>query len=250
MDRNERVMNELLQFTLLGCGAGAVYALLGQGLVLIYRGSGILNLAQGAFAMSGAYIFYELNVRSHVGALESLALTVVITAILGIATDQLILRKLRNASALSSLIATMGVLLVLQSIGLLLYQDNAASVTPIFGNQPVAVFSIRVSAYSLWLVVIAAGLTVALACAWRYSKFGWVMAAVAENRRAAASLGWSPQSVSALTWGIGGGFAGLAGVLIAPITQLSVTTLTRLIIPALAVALLVRRRAPVRGLPR
>ena len=54
-------MSEVLQFALLGLGAGAAYALLGQGLVLIFRGSGILNLAHGAFAMAGAYVFYELH---------------------------------------------------------------------------------------------------------------------------------------------------------------------------------------------
>ena len=50
-------MSQVLQFAILGLGIGAVYALLGNGLVLIYRGSGILNFAQGAYAMVGAYLF-------------------------------------------------------------------------------------------------------------------------------------------------------------------------------------------------
>ena len=52
-------MSELLHFTLLGLAVGALYALTAQGLVLIYRGSGVVNLAQGAFAMLGAFVYYE-----------------------------------------------------------------------------------------------------------------------------------------------------------------------------------------------
>jgi branched-subunit amino acid ABC-type transport system permease component len=58
-------MKEVLEFAILGFGIAAAYTLLGQGLVLIYRGSGILNFAQGAFAMVGAYIFYELHFAVH-----------------------------------------------------------------------------------------------------------------------------------------------------------------------------------------
>ena len=54
-------MKEVLEFAILGFGIAAAYTLLGQGLVVIYRGSGILNFAQGAFAMVGAYVFYELH---------------------------------------------------------------------------------------------------------------------------------------------------------------------------------------------
>jgi len=52
-------MSEFLRFVLLGLGIGALYGLTAQGLVLIYRGSGVINLAQGAFAMLGAFLYYE-----------------------------------------------------------------------------------------------------------------------------------------------------------------------------------------------
>ena len=53
---------EIVQFVLLGLGIGAIYSLLGQGLVLIYRGSGIVNFAQGSFVMVGGYAYYEFRV--------------------------------------------------------------------------------------------------------------------------------------------------------------------------------------------
>ncbi len=56
---------ELLRFVLLGIGTGGVYAMVGQGLVLVYRGSGLLNFSQGAIAMVGAYAFYEATSEHH-----------------------------------------------------------------------------------------------------------------------------------------------------------------------------------------
>jgi branched-subunit amino acid ABC-type transport system permease component len=53
---------EVLRFALLGLGTGAVYAMLAQGLVVVYRGSGLINFAQGAMAMVGAYCYYECTV--------------------------------------------------------------------------------------------------------------------------------------------------------------------------------------------
>ena len=60
-------MSTAIGYALLGIGAGAIYALLGQGIVLIYRGSGVLNLAQGAFAMIGAYLYLELHAPGSFG---------------------------------------------------------------------------------------------------------------------------------------------------------------------------------------
>ena len=96
-------MSTAIGYALLGIGAGAIYALLGQGIVLIYRGSGVLNLAQGAFAMIGAYLYLELHAPGSFGfgtfstqsgwpVLPSFVVAVAATAALGLATDQLLLQ--------------------------------------------------------------------------------------------------------------------------------------------------------------
>jgi branched-subunit amino acid ABC-type transport system permease component len=231
-------VREVYQFALLGLGAGAIYALLGQGLVLIYRGSGILNLAHGAFAMAGAYVFYELHtVRGH-RALASIVATMVATGLLGVLTDQTLLRRLRSASPLARLIATLGLLVIIQAIGVLKYGSAATLTPPLLEAKPIEILGATASSDRLWLLAIAAGLTALLTLTWRYSRIGWAMSAVSENTSAAAALGWSPERISSLTWFLGAALAGLAGLLIAPITQLQVTTLTLLVIPALAAALI------------
>ncbi len=231
-------MTELFEFVLLGLGAGAIYGLLGQGLVLIYRGSGILNLAHGAFAMVGAYLYYELRFVEGMAVGISIPITVAAIGLLGAATDQLLLRRLRHASALTRLIATLGVLIVVQSVGVLRYGSDPTLIETLLPREPVDVLGATVSSDRLWLLLAAAVLTVALTCIWRYSRLGWTMSAVSENQRSAAALGISPERISALTWGLGAALAGLAGVLIAPITQLAVGDLTLLTIPALAAALI------------
>lgn len=132
-------MNDVLQFALLGLGAGAIYALIGQGLVLIFRGSGILNLAHGAFAMAGAYLFYELRVTHGMSTGVAMVLTVAALALFGAIVDQLFLRRLRSASSLARLIGTLAIFVVVQSIGTIRYGSEAKLIDPVLAQSPVDV---------------------------------------------------------------------------------------------------------------
>ena len=89
-------MAELLRFALLGLAIGALYALTAQGLVLIYRGSGVVNLAQGAFAMIGAFVYYESTGERGWSTPVGWALAIGVAATLGAATHLLVMRRLRR----------------------------------------------------------------------------------------------------------------------------------------------------------
>src|SRR3954452_20928526 len=168
-------MTTVLQFALLGLGAGAIYALLGQGLVLIFRGSGVLNLAHGALAMVGAFVYYELHAQHGHGMASSIVATVVLTAALGIAIDQGILRRMRSASALARLIATLGVLLVIQSLAVKRYGAGATLVEPLITPKPVDVLGATVPSDRLWLFAMVIVITLVLTAAARWSRVGWAM---------------------------------------------------------------------------
>src|SRR3954467_276358 len=103
-------MTDLVRFGLLGLGTGGIYALLGLGLVVIYRGSGVINFAQSGFALVGAYLVYKLQVEGGHGAWFSLAAAVLGCALLGLLVHFLVMRPLRSASPLARVIATLGVL--------------------------------------------------------------------------------------------------------------------------------------------
>src|SRR5262245_35749238 len=126
-------MSELLHFVLLGLAVGALYALTAQGLVLIYRGSGVVNLAQGAFAMLGAFIYYEsIDKRGWPTAVAWLV-AIGVPAVLGALTHLVVMRRLRRASALVRLVATLGLFFFLTAIG---YQIWGFSTEPVRSPLP------------------------------------------------------------------------------------------------------------------
>ena len=124
-------MDQIILFALLGLGTGALIAGIGLGVVLTYRGSGVINVATGAMAMAAGYAFYSLKtvVDTPLALLGTLAFTIV----LGTAVELLCFRPLRTASPLARLVSSLGVLLTLQAGATLIYGTGslpAPSVLP------------------------------------------------------------------------------------------------------------------------
>jgi ABC-type branched-subunit amino acid transport system ATPase component/branched-subunit amino acid ABC-type transport system permease component len=231
-------MTEIFQFALLGLGAGAIYALLAQGMVVIYKGTGIVNFAQGAFAMVGAYLFFELKVQHGWGTAAAFVASVLIVGLLGVLTHLLIMRQLRSASTLAKIVATLGLLAVLQGAAALRYGANLTEVPGFLPSGPVQIAGVRVGEDRLWLLGIAVVLTAILFVVGRYTNLGRALTAVAERPRAAAALGWSPDLLASVCWGTGAALAGAAGILIAPLLGLEGSSMTLLVIVALAAGIL------------
>lgn len=228
----------MIETAILGLGTAAIYTLLADGIALIYRGSGVVNLAHGAFAMIGAFVYYNLRTSHGLGFAPAFVAGVVSVAIIGAATHLLIMRPLRTASPVARLIATLGVLIVLQSAGLLYFGSSTKLVPSTLPQGVLHVGSYFIPEDRLGLLGIAAACTAVLWWCSRYTLAGLVASAVAENQRAASSLGWSPNRVATVNWSLGGGLAAAAGILVVPLTGLQVTNLTLIVIPALAVALI------------
>jgi sulfate-transporting ATPase len=229
-------MKDILQFALLGLGAGAAYALLGQGIVLVYRATGIINFAQGSLAMFGTYLFYELQ-NAHWSYVEAMSAAFVATGLIGVSIYQVVMRRMRHASPLARTVSTLGVLAILQSVATMRYQANFASINVSLPHQLVRLESLVVPADRLWLTGIALAISATLFLVSRFTPIGRGTAAVSENEIAAAALGWSPDTIATANWFLGAGLAAIAGILITPLSGLSVTTLMTLIVPALAAAL-------------
>ncbi|MFA1545937.1 ABC transporter permease subunit [Actinomadura chokoriensis] len=235
-------MNDLLTFVILGLSVGAVYALTAQGLVLIYRGSGVVNFAQGAYSMIGAYLFYRVAPDLGLSQAAAWPLALGVPAVLGGATHLLLMKHLRRASALVRLVATLGVFALLVGIGYQLWgrgQDLVVSPLPhsvhhLFGTDA------GISEDRFWIIGIAGVLTLGLVALFRWTSFGRTTEAVAENPVAAAALGKSPDLVATVNWMIGAVLAALAGVLVAPILFLSVEALALIVLRSLAAALVGR----------
>jgi len=232
------VVSNFLQFALLGLGVGGIYALAAQGLVLVYRGSGVLNFAHGAIGVSGAFMQWELHANHGFDYATSFALGVLFAASIGAALQLGVMRRLGRSSALVRVVATLGLLILLQGIAIHRYGADTQFVPT---TLPSHVWnlgsSITVTSDRIYLVCIAVALTAILWGVYRYTPFGIGTAAVAENQRAAAALGWSPDTIATANWALGSGLAAAAAILIAPISTLSVTGMTQLLLATLAAAL-------------
>jgi ABC-type branched-subunit amino acid transport system ATPase component/ABC-type branched-subunit amino acid transport system permease subunit len=231
-------VEEVIRFALLGLGIGATYALASQGLIVIYRGSGVLNFALGAIGMAGAYVWWELTTNQGWAFLPGLIAGVAFAAVLGALVHYLIMRPLRQAAPLVRVIATLGVLITIQSIAILRYTATSKFVASDLPTDIVHIHNeITISADRLILLGIAVALTLGLWLIYRYTKFGLATSAVAESERSASALGLSPDTIAALNWGFGCGLAGLAAILIVPIVTLQPAVLTNLVLAATAAAL-------------
>jgi sulfate-transporting ATPase len=233
-------MDDILRFALLGLGLGALYALTAHGIVLVYRGSGVLNLAHGAIGMAGAYVQWELATNHGMPYWPAVACGVLTSTLLGALTHLLVLRPLRRASTLARLVGTLAVFIVLTAVAVKRYGDSLQLVP---GNLPTRLLTVAgatVSEDRVWLLGIAVAATALLHLLYRRTLFGLGTTAVAENEHAAASLGWSPDVIATGNWALGSALAGLTGILIVPVIGLSVSGLTTLLLSALAAALVGR----------
>ncbi|CAM2828521.1 branched-chain amino acid ABC transporter permease/ATP-binding protein [Prescottella defluvii] len=233
-------MTELLQFAILGLGAGSAYALLAHGIVLVYRGSGVVNFAQGAIAMVAAYVCLETLQREHGwGMLPAFVVAVLVAAMIGLAFHLLVLRWLMKAAPIVRLAATLGLMVLLQAGVQQYYGSKSIRVRAFLPNDAYHWGGIVVQQDRLILLGIAVAMTAVLWGLARFTRIGLAITAAAENERAAAALGWSPQRLAALTWTVGGALAGTAGILVAPLTGLTPSAFVVIVtVSALAAALL------------
>ena len=231
-------MSIFIKFLVLGLGAGALYGLLAQGLVVIYRGSSVINFSQGALATLGGYVYFEA--RPNQPTWLAVVIGVAVAGAVGLAIQLLVMTPMlkKNSSPLARVIATLGVLAIIQQALLIQYGNLGDFYESFLPTRPLHLTdTIIVGSDRLWLLGIGAILSAALWAVYRYTRFGMATSASAENSIATSALGWSPSTIMAINWTIGGALAGLAGILIAPLTGLSPTVGALTVIPALAAAL-------------
>jgi sulfate-transporting ATPase len=236
-------MQVVLEVAFLGVGLGAMYALIALGLVLIYRGSGVLNFAQGAIAVCATYFWYELHINAEWPFAAAAGLALVVAGGAGVLIHWLVMRPLRHASPLARTVATLGLFLTLESVIVLRYGTEVTNVPSTLPSTVTRVLGIPVSVDRLLLLALASAVSVTLWAVYRFSPFGRSTTAVAENQYAAATFGLSPDFVASANWALGCALAALAGIMSAPILSLNVSSITTLMLASLAAALAAKFRS-------
>ncbi len=232
-------MNEVIRFALLGLGVGALYAFASQGLIVVYRGSGVLNFSLGATAIAGVFMQWELQYEQGWPFLPAALVGVALSALLGALTHWVIMRPLRRASSLLRVIATLGVLVTIQAGVVIRYGSQPRKVDSWLPTERVVLWSdVATTVDRLILLAIASASAFGLWLLYRSSQFGLATEAVAESERSAAAVGISPNKIAVLNWALGSAIAAVAGILVVPIITLQVTSMTALILAGVAAALI------------
>jgi len=232
-------VQQILLFTLLGLGSGALIAGIALGVVLTYRGSGIINLATGGMAMFAGYSFWALTTDLlHLSAVPALLVSLVIVLAVGAAIELVAFRPLRTAPPLAKLVSSLGVLLVLQASMLLAFGDTQQPEPNVLPQNIVHLLGAVIPVDRFILTGIVIVLAAALAALYRFTRFGLATRAASENEVVAMLGGLSPNRLSMINTLLASAIAGGIGILAASITQLDTETLPLQIVPALAAALL------------
>jgi ABC-type branched-subunit amino acid transport system ATPase component/branched-subunit amino acid ABC-type transport system permease component len=232
------LVTQFIQLVLIGLCTGSLIALSAQGVVLIYRGSGVLNLAHTAMGALAAFIYWEMRDNHGLPFFVALVCGIAASGICGLFLHFVVLGPMRRASAITKLVGTLAVMVIIQSALQLYFGPQQRISQPVLPTKLLHFGGIEISAELIILLGISVVLTIALQVVYGRTRFGIATSATAENRRAAAALGLSPGLIAAVNWLIGAGLAGLASVLLAPVVQVQLTTQSALLVPVLAAALL------------
>ncbi|MEJ5376767.1 MAG: branched-chain amino acid ABC transporter permease [bacterium] len=226
-----------------GIMVGSVYALVALGWVLIYKCSGVLNLAMGELTLIGAYVclslygwFVKAVPQSTTAFVMALVGTLIIGAVLGLLTERVFLRKMIGEPVLSVIMVTVGLSFFFKGTVEFIWGTDTRVFTPeVFSKKPIPIWgNIYVDSVYLWSFIAALVLLVVFVSFFKYTRWGLAMQATADDEMAALSLGVSAKLVYALAWSIAFMAAGVGGTLLGNVNgiNISVGYLGLLVLPA------------------
>ncbi len=220
---------QALQNCWYGLSLGSVLLLAAIGLAITFGVMGIINMAHGEMVMIGAYTTFVAQQAiagyapqwRDASLLVAVPLAFLAAGAVGIAIERLIIRHLYGRP-LETLLATWGVSLVLQqSVRTIFGADNRAVSAPSFMAGSFRLGGLEVTSGRMWIVVFTILVFVALQLVLRATPFGLRMRAVTQNRRMASAMGISTGRIDALAFALGSGIAGIAGVALSQIDNVS-----------------------------
>ena len=220
-----------------GIFVGLVYGLLAVGLVVVYRGSRIINFAYGETGMIGAFVFSELWVDGGTALPLALLAGVGLSAAIGAATEVVLIRPLRGEPPLTAMVGTLAVAAVILTYATRRYGLVPHFLPPLVEGEGLRISSITVSPSQMVIAAVVLVVISGLGALYRFSSFGLRLRATALDPFAAGIVGVNTNATSLATWALAGGLAGLSAILIAPSVAFSVVFMTTLLLRSLAAAL-------------
>ena len=213
----------LLQQILNGLVLGSVYALIALGYTMVYGILQLINFAHGEVLMVGAMVGMTMvtKVLVHVDwpgwvkLLVTLAVTIPVCALLSMFIERFAYRPLRNAPRLSPLITAIGVSIVLQTLGMIIWSPNPQVFPDLLPTDPIHIGGAILAPKQMLILGVAAAMMAGLTLLVNKTRLGRAMRATAENPKIAGLMGVNANFVIAATFAIGASLAAVAGILVA-----------------------------------
>lgn len=230
-------MDVFLQLVITGFMVGSIYALVALGWTLIYKSSGVLNLAMGELTLIGAYVSYTFY-QAGIPFVISVLLTLVVGAILGLLTERLFLQPLIGEPTLTVIMVTVGLSFFFKGLIFLVFNtDTLVFNPPVFPSEPLRLGNLVIGQVYVWSFVAAIALLLVFVAFFQYTRWGLAIQATADDEMAALSLGISAKFVYAAAWAIAFMASGVGGTLLGNINgiNISIGYLGLLVLPAVVI---------------
>jgi len=212
----------LLQQVVNGLVVGSVYALVALGYTMVYGILQLINFAHGDIVMIGALTaLFTASALLGAGVPPILALVIsifvamLVCAIVGVTTERLAYRPLRNAPRLAPLITAIGVSILLQQVAILVFGRNYFSFPELISKTPIALGLVTITLNEILIFVASVALMAGLLWLVHRTKIGTAMRATAENQKVAGLMGIDINRIIAFTFAIGSALGAIAGVMVA-----------------------------------
>ncbi|WP_156456789.1 branched-chain amino acid ABC transporter permease [Bradyrhizobium sp. CCH5-F6] len=208
-------MSDALQFLISGLVVGSIYGLIGVGFTCIYNVTGIVNFAQGDFAMVGAMSAIALNVAG-VPLWLAIVLAIVITSVVAVLIERTAIQPVRG-DVMRGIIVTIGVGVVLQGMAAIVWGTDAQPMPAFSGEKLIHLLGATVMPQSLWVIGVGIVAMGGLDLLFRRTYLGQMFRACAMNPFAARLVGMKVETMSLVGFVMSGALGAIAGIVVAPI---------------------------------
>jgi branched-chain amino acid transport system permease protein len=213
-------MTEFFQYVVVGLANGGVYATLALALVLIHRATGIVNFAQGEMGMFSTFVAWSLIQHHGLPYWGAFFLTLLIAFLGGAAVHQAVIRPLERGSALTVVMATIAMLVILNGLAGWIWAPDVKYFASPFPLKVLHVGGVVMNVQDLGVIGVSLACVVLVFCFFRFTRLGLMMRASAIGPATSRLLGIRVSVMLSLGWGLATMLSAVSGMMAAPIVQL------------------------------
>ncbi|MGD1904654.1 MAG: branched-chain amino acid ABC transporter permease [Leptolyngbyaceae cyanobacterium] len=226
------------QLILSGMAIGSMYGLVALGFQITYAVSTTMNFSQGAFVMVGAVLCYSLNITWGVPAIAAVPITLGICTGLGHLVERWIVRPFAQNGSHAWLLSTIALGIIAENLAMVTFGKEVRGYPSPLAEVPVSILGFGVFPLEVLIPVVGLAVAISLRLVFTKTLLGKAFQAVSENPETAQLMGIPVARLIAFSFGLSTALAGLAGMLIAPIANVSATMGTLLGLKAFATAII------------